>query len=95
MKSVEDLLRPNGQYVGTVNPGATPNIRTVTSQEFSQLQADLLNGAKPSVQYAGGKGTWYELPGGGRVGVRQSDGSGLTLDINIPGFPRDLKVHQK
>lgn len=89
------LLRPAGSLIGTVARGATPNIRTVSSKQFAMLQEQLLKGAKPAGQYAGGKGTWYELPSGGRVGVRTSDKSGVTLDINIPGLPSGLKVHQQ
>ena len=95
IQSADDVLRPGGNLIGTVAKGATPNIRTVTPQEFAKLQEQLLKGTKQSGQYAGGKGTWHELPGGGRVGVRTSDKSGVTLDIDIPGMPSGLKVHQQ
>lgn len=94
-KSVDDILKPNGGFVGTVTRGATPNIRTVSSGEFNTLKNDLLDGATASSTYAGGKGTWYDLPGGGRVGVRTSINSGVTLDIDIPGYPKGFKVHQQ
>jgi filamentous hemagglutinin len=81
--------------VQTFPKGATPNIRTVSPQEFARLQSQLLSGAKPAGQYSGGNGAWYELPSGGRVGVRTSDKYGLTLDIDIPGLPPSLKVHQQ
>jgi filamentous hemagglutinin len=81
--------------IGTVVKGANPKIRTVSSQEFTKLQEQLLKGARPAGQYAGGKGTWHELPSGGRVGVRTSDKSGVTLDIDIPGLPAGIKVHQQ
>jgi filamentous hemagglutinin len=87
-------LKPNGQFIGAVNKGATPNIRTVSSSKFDALKNNLLDGATASGSYAGGKGTWYDLPNGGRVGVRTSDNSGLTLDIDIPGYPQGFKVHQ-
>ncbi len=45
--------------------------------------------------YAGGKGVWYDLPSGGRVGIRTSNNSGVTLDIDIPGYPKGFKVHQQ
>lgn len=92
---VDSLLKPNGQFVGRVEGGATPNIRTVSNQDFSTLQSQLITGAKPVGQYSGGKGTWYDLPSGGRVGVRRSDDFGLTLDVNIPGYPSGFNVHQK
>ena len=94
-KSVDDILKPNGDFIGTVNKGATPNIRTVSLSEFNTLKDDLLDGATASGTYAGGKGTWYDLQNGGRVGVRTSDNSGLTLDIDIPGYPKGFKVHLK
>ena len=95
VKSVDEILKPGGDFLGTVQKGATPNIRTVSSRDFVTLQGQILNGAKQAGTYSGGKGTWYELPGGGRVGVRTSDKSGTTLDIDIPGYPKDFKVHQQ
>lgn len=68
-KSVDDILKPNGDFIGAVNKGATPNIRTASSSEFNTLKDDLLDGATASGTYAGGKGTRYDLPNGGRVGV--------------------------
>ncbi|MDR3672193.1 MAG: hypothetical protein P4L36_15195 [Holophaga sp.] len=94
-KPVQELLKPGGELIGTIQKGATAEVRTVSSSEFTTLQQELLVGAKPSGTYAGGKGTWYNLPNGGRVGVRSSKESGLTLDIDIPGLPKGLKVHQQ
>lgn len=94
-KNVDELLMPGNKPIGTVSGGATENIRTVSPQQFSQLQKELLNGAKQSGTYSGGKGTWFELPSGGRVGVRTSSRSGATLDIDIPGYPKGFKVHQQ
>ena len=94
-RAVDNLLKPNGNYIGVVNSGATENIRTVSSGEFSVLKNELLNGATATGTYAGGKGTWYSLPRGGRIGVRASDNSGVTMDIDIPGYPKGFKVHQK
>ena len=94
-RSVDDILKPDGQLVGTVNKGATQNIRTVSSSEFTKLKDDLLEAATPGGTYAKGKGQWYDLPNGGRVGVRESGDHGLTLDFDIPGYSKDLKVHQK
>lgn len=74
--------------MGRVERGVTPNIRSVSRQEFSALQSQILAEA----QYARGKGVWYELPSGGRVGVRSSDDFGLTLDIDILGILRDLRL---
>jgi hypothetical protein len=95
VKTVQELLKPGGEFVGSVRKGATVEIRTVPSSDFSTLQQELLAGAEPSGSYAGGKGIWYNLPSGGRVGVRSSKESGLTLDIDIPGLPKGFKVHQQ
>jgi hypothetical protein len=95
VNSVDSILKPNGQFAGTVNKGATPNIRTVSPNEFNTLKNNLLNGATASGTYDSGKGTWYDLPSGGRVGVRTSDNSGMTLDIDILGYPKGFKVHQQ
>jgi len=46
-------------------------------------------------EYANGKGTWYKLKSGGRVGVRNSQNNGTTLDFDVPGLPKGFKVHQK
>jgi len=91
---LDDLLRPGGQFIGSVIKGTTPNIRTVSSQEFSTLHAQLMNRGAKQVPKSSYKGTWYELPGGGSFGVRQAR-SGLTLDFDLPGFPKGFKVHQK
>jgi len=94
-KTVQELLKPGGEFVGSVRKGAPVEIRTVPSSDFPTLQQELLAGAKPSGTYAGGKGIWYNLANGGRVGVRSSKESGLTLDIDIPGLPKGFKVHQQ
>src|SRR5947209_1173584 len=39
------VLMPGGQPVGTVLGGATPEIRTVTPDQFRAIQTDLLAGA--------------------------------------------------
>jgi len=95
VKSIDDMLKPGGELIGVVQKGSTPNIRTVSQKTFGELKEGLLSGASRGPKYAGGKGVWYELPNGGRVGVRTSEKSGETLDFNLPGFPRDLKVHQQ
>ncbi|WP_306180344.1 hemagglutinin repeat-containing protein [Rhizobium sp. AN73] len=55
VKSIDDILKPHGDFVGTVNKGATPNIRTLSLSEFNTLKNDLLNGATMSRPYAGGR----------------------------------------
>ena len=96
--SMGDILLPNGQPIGYVNTGACPGIRTVTPDEFSQLQSQLLNGAQPTTTPSGYSGTWYQRSDGTVFGIRESSGSGTTIDVirsNNPGLPSGFKVHQK
>lgn len=93
-----DILLPNGQPVGYVNTGAGPGIRTVTPDQFGQLQSQLLNGAQPTTTPSGYSGTWYQRSDGTVFGIRESSGSGTTIDVirsNNPGLPPGFKVHQK
>ncbi len=90
----EDLLRPGGNLLGSVAKGATENIRTVSSAEFSNLQSQLMKLGGTQVQKPTYMGVWYELPGGGGFGVRQAK-SGPTLAFDLPGFPKGFKVHQQ
>ena len=87
-----------GQPIGYVNTGAGPGIRTVTPDAFSQLQSQLLNGAQPTTTPSGYSGTWYQRSDGTVFGIRESSGSGTTIDVirsNNPGLPSGFKVHQK
>jgi filamentous hemagglutinin len=93
-----DILLPNGQPVGYVNTGAGSGIRTVTPDEFGQLQSQLLNGAQPTTTPSGYSGNWYQRSDGTVFGIRESSGSGTTIDVirsNNPGLPSGFKVHQK
>ncbi|VFR51963.1 hemagglutinin-like secreted protein [plant metagenome] len=95
-KQLDEILKPGGNLVGDVNQGATSEVRTVSPGEFWNIERDLLSlGAKldSSKKYPG---SWYELQNGmGGFGVRISEASGRTLDLNIPGYDRGLKIHQK
>ncbi|MDR0780158.1 MAG: hypothetical protein LBF16_05615, partial [Pseudomonadales bacterium] len=96
--TMSDILLPNGQPIGNVIGGAGPRIRTVTPNEFSQLQAQLLNDATPIASPSGYAGTWYQRADGTIFGVRASGNSGITIDIvksNNPGLPPGFKVHQQ
>ncbi|ACR30312.1 filamentous hemagglutinin family outer membrane protein [Burkholderia glumae BGR1] len=96
--SLSDILLPNGEPVGYVYPGAGPGIRTVTSEQFGQLQSQLMNGATPTTTPPGYAGTWYQMPDGSVFGVRTSTGSGTTIDViksNNPSLPSGFKVHQQ
>ena len=90
----DGILAPNGKPVGTVRANADPTTRTVTPETYTSIRNQLLEGATPGDYYAGGTGRWHILPGGGKVGVRSSRGSGETLDIVIPGYPSGYKIHQ-
>ncbi len=91
---IDGIIRPDGNFVVDAAKGATPNIRTVSPSEFARIKGLVLDGANSAGSYANGKGTWYSLPDGGRIGPRTSDKNGTTLDIDVPGIPRDLKIHQ-
>jgi hypothetical protein len=97
--SMSDILLPNGQPVGYVNPGAGRQIiRTVTSEQFGELQAQLMAGAKPTITPAGYGGTWYEMSNGSVFGIRTSSSYGTTIDViksNHPGLKAGFKVHKK
>jgi RHS repeat-associated protein len=92
-----DILAPQGQPVGTVYPGATPNIRTVDSIQFQEIQSDLLEGAQPITPPAGYPGAAYLRPDGTTIGIRSSP-SGPTIDVlesDIPIASNGFKVHQQ
>lgn len=94
-QALTSVLRPNGQLVGNVVGGATPEVRTVSPAAFGNIRQSLSNlGAVEGGGNAGYRGTWYTLPNGqGGFGVRNAS-SGPTMDFNIPGLPRGLKIHQ-
>jgi RHS repeat-associated protein len=92
------VLTPSGKPIGTVAPGATPNIRTVSPAEFQTIRSDLLSGAQPVAPPAGYPGTTYQRPDGSIIGIRTSPSSGATIDViksNSPSIPNGFKVHQR
>ncbi|GAA5484840.1 hypothetical protein Hsar01_04090 [Haloferula sargassicola] len=91
--AIHQMLRPSGKLIGDVVGRASPKIRTISREALSRIQQKLLNGAKVAETYAHGTGQWYDLPAGGRVGVRISKNNGVTLDLNIPGFGDLKKLH--
>lgn len=94
-QAVSSVLRPNGQLVDSVVGGATSEVRSVSPAVFGNIRQSLSNlGAVEGGGNAGYRGTWYTLPNGqGGFGVRNAS-SGPTMDFNIPGLPRGLKIHQ-
>ena len=92
-----NILAPSGQPIGSVNPGATPNIRTVTPSEFYATRFDLLQGAIPTTAPPRYPGVAFERPDGTVIGIRNSS-NGPTIDVirsNDPLIGPDFKVHQK
>jgi hypothetical protein len=96
--SMSDILLPNGEPVGYIFPGSGPGIRTVASEQFDQLQSELLNGATPIATPSRYTGAWYQMPDGSVFGIRTSTGNGTTIDViksENPSLPSGFKVHQK
>ena len=95
---VENLIKDrNGNYIGKNVGGATENIRTLSEKDYQALKNDILKNSIPGANYGskGSKGTWYDLPGGGRVGVRISNNHGETIDFDVPGIPTGFKIHKR
>ncbi len=93
-----DILVPSGTPIGTVEPGATANIRTVSSSEFDLLTKDLLDGATPIATPIEYYGQWWQRLDGSVFGIRMSGQNGATIDVvknNNASIPRDMKVHQR
>jgi filamentous hemagglutinin len=95
---VSDLLLPNGQPVGFVKPGAGQNIQTVTSEQFAQIESQLMQGSTPISAPSSYSGTYYQMSDGSVFGIRTSKSSGTTIDViksNNPSLPSGFKVHQQ
>lgn len=89
---------PNGEPVGYVYSRADKDVRTVTPEQFDQLQSDLMTGAVPTEAPPSYGGTWYRRSDGTVFGVRTSRRNGATLDIidgNDPRLGPNFKVHQR
>jgi len=97
-RPLESILAPGGERIGSVNPGATEDIRTVSPAEFERIGSDLLSEAIP----AGGSETYpgviYERPDGSLLGIRDSRRHGTTIDViqsTSPAIPNGFRIHQK
>jgi RHS repeat-associated protein len=91
------ILAPGGQPIGSVNPGASPNIRTVSPSEFQANRFDLLQGAIPTTGPPGYPGVAFERPDGSLIGLRNSS-TGSVIDVlrsNDPLILPGFKVHQR
>jgi hypothetical protein len=85
--SPKDLLTPKGQPIGTA--GSKLSIREVPGgkKAADDLFDDLTDGATPA-KVPSYPGKMFDLPGGGRVGLRPKSKSGEpTIDVDIPGIP--------
>lgn len=96
--NMSDILLPNGQPVGFVKPGAGQNIQTVTSEQFAQIESQLMQGSTPISAPSSYSGTYYQMSDGSVFGIRTSKSSGTTIDViksNNPSLPSGFKVHQQ
>jgi hypothetical protein len=95
---LEDILTPGGRELGTRHPGADDAIRTVTDEEFESLKSKLLDGAVETPAPEGYEGKWFKRPDGTIIGLRESEGSGPTIEVvegRSSGLPNGYKVHRK
>jgi hypothetical protein len=97
-KKLEDILKPGGNEVGYRNKGAGERIRTLDSTEFDRLQRELIEGAKEVAAPMGYVGKWYQRADGTIIGMRDSVGSGPTIEViegRSSGLKNGYKVHKK
>lgn len=86
-RSPDEILMPGGSPIGA--RGRKFEIRELSggADDADQLFGELTEGGT-NVTPPGYPGKLYELPGGGRVGLRAHSKSGQpTIDVNIPGVP--------
>ena len=91
------ILAPGGQPVGWVEKGADRDIRTVTTNKFTELKAALLKIATRS-SYGSYNGDVYRLPNGDLFGIRMSKRFGETIDVlrsETLQIEHGFKVHKK
>ncbi len=93
--SMRDVVAPGGEPIGWREGRARPNIRTVTPEQFQDIEARLRTMARATATKPGYKGTWYILPNGTGFGLRRDDVSGWTIDFDDPALPMGFRIHQK
>ncbi len=90
---VTDILKPGGQFIGKAGSSATIRELSGGVDEARRMFEKLSQGGKliDNPRYPG---KLVELPGGGRVGLRESSTSGPpTIDIHdVPGLPDRVKL---
>jgi hypothetical protein len=97
-RSIGDILSPNGEPVGYVYPRTESATRTVSAEQFEQLQAQLMDGAFPVATPTSYDGAWYQRGDGSLFGVRLSPKHGITIDViedKDANFPPNFKVHRR
>ena len=99
--TLDDLVYRGGHVIGYRYAGAREEIRTVSREEFNEMVGKILCDSRVermtpiSSTY---QGVSYRLRDGSIVGLRNSQDSGLTLDIQQPAnrlveYP--LRIHQR
>lgn len=82
------LCRPDGAWIGVRRPGAGPDVRTLSTSRFKSLWQELSAGSRPHLSSNPYEGHWIETRDGGVVGLRNSKGSGWTIDLQSGLFYR-------
>jgi RHS repeat-associated protein len=90
---VADTFTNNGQKIGV--EGSRGNIQVGKSSDSQMVDKFIeatANGKEVSVK--GYDGIMVEVPEGGRVGIRDSEGHGITIDVNVDTIKGgDFKIH--
>jgi hypothetical protein len=92
--SVRDIVFPGGEPIGWQEKGTDANNRTVTPEEFRDVEMRSMNMMRTTAPDPWYEGTWYVLPDGTRFGLRMSDEHGWTIDFNNPALPKGYKLPQ-
>jgi hypothetical protein len=95
-KKLEDILKPDGGYVGERGSGS--RIRTVPPGQFEQLLGQLLNGTARADTPPAYLGKWFSRKDGTIFGVRNSLDYGPTIEVIKPGasgIKKDLRIHRR
>ena len=96
-KTLDEVLKPDGIEPGYRRPGAGDDIRTVTREEFGELEKQLLDGAKEVPPAQSYEGRWFLRRDGSIIGIRESADYGRTIDVINPGtnstLPNGYRIH--
>jgi hypothetical protein len=92
-----EVLAPRGELVGDRSRYGE-KVRIVAPDEFENIRAELMGGARrvePAARY---DGVWYKREDGSIFGLRLNRDHGLTLDVieNTRSFiPNGFRIHQR